>query len=57
MPKEYLGDGCYVDIERGIVKLTTSNGLRDTNTVFMEPEVLKFFERWVKEMRSRGALR
>lgn len=57
MPKDYLGDGCYVDIENGMVKLTTSNGIHDTNTVFMEPEVLDSFERWIKEMRQRRAIR
>lgn len=57
MPKEYLGDGCYANIENGMVKLTTSNGICDTNTVFMEPGVLASFERWLKEMRKARAIR
>lgn len=39
MNKKYLGDGCSAEIDvRGIV-LTTSNGIEDTNTIVLEPEV------------------
>lgn len=37
--KAYLGDGVYVEVEDGTLKLTTENGIEVTNTVFLEPEV------------------
>lgn len=36
----WVGDGVYVELDRGMVKLTTSNGISDTNTIFLEPEVI-----------------
>jgi hypothetical protein len=53
--KRYLGDGVYVEVESGMVKLTTSNGIADTNTIFFEPEVLAAFERWVADVRAVAA--
>lgn len=47
IPKRYLGDGVYAKTDRGMIKLTTENGIEATNTIFLEPEVLaeldKFF--------------
>lgn len=38
--KEYLGDGVYVEInENGQIVLTTEDGIRATNTIYLEPEV------------------
>lgn len=53
--KWYLGDGVYVDIdsERGAVKLTTEDGIRETNTIFLEPQVLAQFQVWLERMRER----
>lgn len=39
----YLGDGVYVEIENGSYVLTTSNGIRVTNRIVLEPEVLSAF--------------
>ncbi len=52
--RTYLGDAVSVEVERGMVKLTTSDGLRDTNVVYMEREVLAAFERWLSAMRQNG---
>ena len=49
--KRYIGDGVYVDLERGMVKLTTSDGVRDTNTIFLETSVVDQFLRWLEELR------
>ncbi len=50
--KRYLGDGVYVDIdERGIV-LTTEDGIRATNTIVLEPEVIAALEQYLKESRA-----
>lgn len=38
--KRYLGDGVYADVENGMLKLTTENGISITNTIFLEPEVI-----------------
>lgn len=39
MPKAYLGDGVYANIdERGII-LTAENGIIATDTIVLEPEV------------------
>lgn len=37
---EYLGDGVYVDDTFG-VELYTSDGISKTNSIYLEPEVLK----------------
>jgi len=41
--KQYLGDSVCVEIEPGMVKLTTVNGLGPTNTIYLEDEVLVAF--------------
>jgi hypothetical protein len=38
--RTYLGDGVYAAIENGMVKLTAENGVRATDTIWMEPAVL-----------------
>jgi hypothetical protein len=43
--KQYLGDGVYVAIEYGMVKLTTEDGISVTNTIYMEPAVVEALER------------
>jgi hypothetical protein len=51
--KRYLGDAVYVERdERGIV-LTTEDGIRATNTIVLEPEVIAALEEYLKELRSR----
>jgi len=37
----YLGDGVHVKEENGMVKLFTSDGLRETNTIYLEPDVVE----------------
>ncbi|MGH9341470.1 MAG: hypothetical protein ACRD1R_18255 [Acidobacteriota bacterium] len=45
----YLGDGVYVDITQfGAIRLTAEDGIRVTNTIFLEPEVLKAFLEWLE---------
>jgi len=38
--KRYLGDGVYVHRDGYQVVLTTTDGVRTTNTVYLEPEVV-----------------
>ena len=37
--KQYIGDSVYLEVERGMLKLTTDEGLGPTNTIYLEPEV------------------
>lgn len=44
--KDYLGDGVYADFDRGVIVLTTENGIEVQNTIYMEPEVLAALDRY-----------
>jgi hypothetical protein len=39
--KVYLGDAVYAAIDRGDLVLTTEDGIRATNTIVLEPAVLR----------------
>lgn len=49
----YLGDGVYVEIEDGMVKLTTQNGVETTNTIYLEVEVIDALETWWTRMQEK----
>lgn len=51
--KSYLGDGVYVDLEDGMIKLTTEDGFRATNTIYLEPEVLTAMFAYLKRQGIR----
>ena len=41
--KRYIGDSVYADVDRGMIVLTTENGLPGagaSNTIYLEPSVL-----------------
>ena len=48
----YLGDGAYAEYDGYSITLTTSNGIRDMNTVVLEPEVLAEFLRFVTTLQK-----
>jgi hypothetical protein len=50
--KTYLGDSVYVDVEDGMLKLTTENGLGPSNTVFLEPKVYDNLRLYVEAMKT-----
>ena len=51
--KTYLGDGAYAEsFYDGSVMLYTSNGEQITNKVFLEPDVLQSFLKFVKRIQS-----
>jgi hypothetical protein len=52
----YLGDGVYVEADRGVVKLTTENGVATTNTIILESEVLDALLRWVEYNKATKIL-
>ena len=49
MEKQYLGDSVYAEIEGGMIKLTTNNGMRDVDTIFLEPEVYEALVRYAEQ--------
>jgi len=48
MEKQYLGDAVYVQEEGGDVVLTTEDGISETNTIILEPTVLRSLDEWLK---------
>lgn len=49
--KAYLGDGVYVDVENGMLKLTTENGIGASNTIFLEQEVWDALVKYVDSLQ------
>ena len=47
--KRYLGDGVYAELENGMVKLTTEDGINTTYTIFLGPEVVGELRRYLNE--------
>lgn len=50
MDKVYLGDGCYAQYDGWMIRVFASNGMEDTNEVFLEPEVAKNLIQFVKKV-------
>lgn len=50
--KEYLGDSVYIQWDGYIFKLTTENGFEASNTIALEPEVVKALEVFVVRVRD-----
>lgn len=50
MAKFYLGDSVYVDIERGMIRLTTWNGYPTdpSNTIYLDLEVYDALQHYVE---------
>lgn len=53
--KRYLGDGVYADFNSWAVVLTTENGIRATNTIVLEDEVIRELERFIADLRKAAA--
>ena len=50
--KRYLGDAVYVEHDGYHVVLTTSDGIRDTNRICLDPYVLLSFYNWLAELKE-----
>lgn len=48
-PKRYLGDGAYVEFVGCQIRLYTSNGLFETNEVFLETDMIHNLVDFCKE--------
>jgi hypothetical protein len=52
MPKEYLGDGAYIDFDGyALVLTTTENGIEATNTIVLEPEVYEALVAYIARLK------
>ncbi len=54
IPRRYLGDSVYAEVEAGQVKLTTHNGYPDDprNVIFMEPSVMDALTRFYEDAKD-----
>lgn len=52
--KRYLGDSVYVEEERGMLKLTTDNGMGPSNTIYLEPDVYSALVEYACKMYGDG---
>lgn len=50
--KEYIGDGVYVTFDGCMLRLTTEDGIRTTNEIFLEPEVYAGLVRYVERLKQ-----
>lgn len=50
--KAYLGDAVYADFDGFAVVLTTEDGIRATNRIVLEPEVVQALEAYVARLRA-----
>ena len=49
---EYLGDGLYAEYDGWQIRLYAHNGVSHTNEVFLEPDVLAAFQRYVTKLKG-----
>lgn len=49
--KEYLGDGAYAEFDGFGIMLTAENGIAATDTIYLEPDVLRSLIRFAKNQR------
>lgn len=47
-PATYLGDGAYAAFDGFSIVVTTSDGIRDTNTITLEPEAMAALVRFAR---------
>ena len=52
--KIYLGDAVYAEWEGPMLKLTTSDGVQDTNTIYLEDFVLADLKRFLQASQDKG---
>ena len=57
VPKQYLADGVYIEDQDWRIKLTTSDGIHETNTIYIDGLVWEAMKRYmdrIKEARESG---
>lgn len=53
--KIYLGDGAYAEFDGYNIILTTSNGIVNTNTIALEPDIFKALVNYAKKLNQEIA--
>lgn len=53
MNREYIGDSVYVEIENGMIRLSTNNGGEDSNVIFLETEVFNALLSWYQRVTGQ----
>lgn len=48
--KEYIGDGVYVTHDGYSFILTTENGIKTTNIIYLEPELIDMLNDYAKRV-------
>jgi hypothetical protein len=48
----YLGDGLYATFDGWSIELYASNGKYKTDCVYLEPEVLNAFEKYIIDLKK-----
>lgn len=51
--KEYLGDGVYADFDGYNLRLTTEDGEKISNIIYLEPDVYSSLEDYVKRLKDK----
>jgi hypothetical protein len=51
----YLGDGLFASFDGWQIVLYTTDGIRTTNQVYLEPEVLAAFLRYIELLKKQQA--
>ena len=54
MAKEYLGDSVYAESDEFGVVLTTENGYGPSNTIYLEPEVIRALLRYIERLKGQA---
>lgn len=52
MNKEYLGDAVYVEFDGNGLLLTTEDGIKVRDTIYLENEVWVALERYVERLKK-----
>lgn len=52
MPKQYLGDGVYVDFDGDSLVLTTENGIETTNRIVLDGNVYTALQEYVDRLHA-----
>jgi len=55
--RKYLGDDAYIEFDGYHIVLTTSNDIRDTNTIALEPDVYIALVKYEKILKEEIAKR
>jgi hypothetical protein len=50
--KAYLGDGVYADFDGDQIILTTEDGIRETNRIYLDGHVFNYLKKFVDQIND-----